>query len=67
LADLAFGDFTGDGKADVFRATGREWQISEGGVGRWRRLNTSAVRLADLAFGDFTGDGKADVFRVRRT
>jgi hypothetical protein len=48
-------------------SSGTEWQISEGGAGRWRRLNTSAVRLADLAFGDFTGDGKADVFRVRRT
>ena len=67
LPDLAFGDFTGDGKTDVFRADGTHWYISEGGTGSWRQLNTSAVRLPDLAFGDFTGDGKTDVFRADGT
>jgi hypothetical protein len=64
---LAFGDFTSDGKTDVFRATGTHWYISEGGVGRWRQINVSRARLPDLAFGDFTGDGKTDVFRADGT
>ena len=63
---LAFADFTGNGKSDVFRADGTHWFISEDGTGKWRQINTSAVRLPDLAFADFTGDGKADVFSTGR-
>ena len=67
VPDLAFGDFTGDGKTDVFRANGTNWFISEGGTGKWKQINTSALRVPDLAFGDFTGDGKTDVFRANGT
>ena len=67
LPDLAFGDFTGDGRTDVFRASGTAWFISEGGTGSWRQINTSSLRLPDLAFGDFTGDGNTDVFRASGT
>jgi hypothetical protein len=49
---------------DVFRAGGTNWFISEGGTGKWKKLNDSRHRLPDLAFGDFTGDGKTDVFRA---
>ncbi|MCC3326163.1 FG-GAP-like repeat-containing protein [Nocardia abscessus] len=67
IEDLAFGDFTGNGKTDVFRADGTNWFISEGGTGKWKEINTSKSRIEDLAFGDFTGNGKTDVFRADGT
>ncbi|MDJ0658159.1 MAG: hypothetical protein QNJ42_01575 [Crocosphaera sp.] len=63
LDELAFGDFNGDGKTDVFHATGSSWQISYGGTTGWQTLNGSGFGLDKLAFGDFNGDGKTDVFR----
>jgi hypothetical protein len=66
LDDLAFGDFTGNGKTDVFRADGTNWFISEDGTRSWRPINTSRVRLPDLALGDFDGDRKTDVFSTGR-
>ncbi|MGK7955955.1 MAG: FG-GAP repeat domain-containing protein, partial [Crocosphaera sp.] len=63
LDQLAFGDFDGDGKTDVFRPTGSSWQISYGGTTGWQTLNGSGFGLDKLAFGDFNGDGKTDVFR----
>ena len=32
LEDAVTGDFDGDGYADVFRATGSEWEMSSGGT-----------------------------------
>jgi serralysin len=66
LRDLAFADFNGDGRTDVFRtnsSTG-QWEVSLSGSGEWQRLQTSNVPLNQLAFGDFNGDGKTDVFRT---
>ncbi|MDG6219783.1 MAG: VCBS repeat-containing protein, partial [Candidatus Thermoplasmatota archaeon] len=62
LTNLAFGDFTGNGKTDVFRTSGESWYISENGIGPWVKINASGASLKDLAFADFTGDGKTDVF-----
>ena len=64
---LMLADFTGNGLADVFRATGSQWNLSDDGVERLRRLNRSTLRLRDLAFGDFSGDGITDVFRANGT
>lgn len=61
-AELAVGDFDGDGSADIFQATGAVWVYSPGGRREWRYLNDSTLRLDRLAFGDFNGDGKMDVF-----
>lgn len=61
-AELAAGDFDGDGLADVFQATGTDWYYSSAGVSEWRHLNQSDRRLADLILADFDGDGITDVF-----
>jgi hypothetical protein len=66
LPSLAFGDFNGDGKTDVFRAQGGAWFVSWGGTSRWEEINTSQHGLPSLAFGDFNGDGKTDVFSTGR-
>jgi len=62
LSELAFGDFDGDGRADVLQTTGSEWQVSYGGEGAWERLNASSYTLDALAVADFDGDGVDDVF-----
>lgn len=66
LADLGFGDFNGDGQADVLRADGTgTWWVSFSGANPWTSLNTQTGNpVTDLAFGDFDGDGKTDAFRT---
>ena len=61
-AELAVGDFDGDGHADVFQATGALWAWSPGGEREWHVLNDSSLRLSRLGFGDFDGNGTTDVF-----
>jgi hypothetical protein len=61
LASLAFGDFDGDGSADVFYANGSAWYVSLGGSSAWRKINTSALTVASLAIADFNGDGRSDI------
>ena len=67
LGTLALGDFDGNGKIDVFNATGSKWQVVTDGTGAWQDLNTSTVTLDQLRFGDFDGDGKTDVFTANGT
>jgi hypothetical protein len=62
VSELGFGDFDGDGKTDVFRATGYRWYISPGGTGRWVAKSLSGTQLPGIGFGDFDGDGRTDVF-----
>ena len=64
IESLAVGDFSGDGKADVFSTTGSSWRVSLGGTSAWQDWNTSSTPLESLAFGDFNGDGKTDVLAV---
>ena len=69
LEGLRFGDFDGDGRTDVFRMSGSQWQFSSAGTGAWQVLFTdpSLTPLDDLRFGDFNGDGRTDVFSVLGT
>ncbi len=64
LGEIAFADFTGNGRSDVFRADGQAWYISEDGTSKWKQINTSARVLGEIAFADFTGNGRSDVFRA---
>jgi hypothetical protein len=63
-ADLAVGDFDGDGIDDVFVGTGAAWYFSSGGQAEWRFLNRMPEHASVLRFGDFDGDGRTDVIAV---
>ncbi|MBP2324928.1 hypothetical protein JOF56_005313 [Kibdelosporangium banguiense] len=63
-SEVGFGDFDGDGKTDVFRATGARWYYSPGGTGRWVPGALAGTTRNNLRFGDFDGDGRSDVFTV---
>lgn len=65
VSEVGFGDFDGDGRTDVFRATGAQWYYSPGGTDPWVRLATSTLRLGDVRLGDFNGDGVTDVLSVQ--
>jgi hypothetical protein len=51
------GDSDGNGRTDVFLATGSEWRVSWDGSSSWLHLNTSGCRADSWRFGDFDGDG----------
>jgi hypothetical protein len=57
------GDFDGDGKDDIFMATGAGWYYSPQGNAEWRFLSTKTETTDTLLIGDFDGDGRADVFK----
>ena len=56
------GDFDGDGKDDLFLATGAAWYFAPAGKAEWRFLNAQTAEIGSLLFGDFDGDGRTDVF-----
>ncbi len=59
---LGVGDFDGDGRQDLFLATGVAWYYAPGGQAEWRLLSATKNDLLDaLRFGDFDGDGRIDV------
>ena len=58
---LAGGDFDGDGKQDLFLATGAAWYYSPQGNAEWRFLNPKIEKIDGFLFGDFDGDGRTDV------
>jgi hypothetical protein len=65
VADLAVGDFDGDGVSDLFFADGGTWWVSYGGNTPFVQvIVASPFRVSDLRFGDFNGDGATDVFGV---
>lgn len=56
------GDFDGDGKDDLFMATGSGWYYSPAGNAEWRFLSAKTETLGSVLLGDFDGDGRTDVF-----
>jgi len=60
FSELEVGDLNGDGKADIFNATGSVWRVSYGGNTGWKTLISTTV--TDVAIGDMNGDGADDVF-----
>ncbi|MCT2582148.1 FG-GAP-like repeat-containing protein [Actinophytocola gossypii] len=62
VSEVGFGDFDGDGRIDVFRATGYRWYYSPAGEGRWVAGAKSGITRQAIRFGDFDGDGRTDVF-----
>jgi hypothetical protein len=58
---LGAGDFDGDGRDDVFLATGQAFYYSSAGLTEWRFLNQSTRRLSGLTLADHDGDGRTDV------
>jgi hypothetical protein len=59
--DLATGNFDGDGRTDVFVATGTAWFFSRGGQGAWEFLHASNKLTRELGFADIDNDGTTDV------
>jgi hypothetical protein len=69
--ELAFGDFNGDGQADVFRSdlSTDTWFYMSAGTGSWISLGpadpTKKIPTKDLRIGNFDGDNaSSDVFRA---
>ena len=60
-AALATGDFDGDGRQDLFLATGAAWYYAPAGLAEWRYLKADRAERGDLLFGDVDGDGRTDV------
>jgi hypothetical protein len=58
---IAAGDFDGDGRTDVFLASGTAWFVSRGGVEPWQFIHASTKRRSDLGFADMNNDGVTDV------
>ena len=59
---LGVGDFDGDGRDDLFLATGAAWYYAPAGNAEWRFLNAKPDGIGTLLFGDFDADGRTDVF-----
>jgi hypothetical protein len=62
-ADLVVGDFNGDGRDDLFMATGAAHYVSLDATGSWQLRGYGTERIAELRFGDFDGDGRTDLLR----
>jgi len=59
---LGVGDFDGDGKDDLFLATGAAWYYAPAGQAEWRFLSAQTDKIDTLRFGDFDGGGRTDAF-----
>ncbi len=61
--ELGAGDFDGDGRDDLFLATGAAFYVSFAGKTTWRFRAAATESLGELRFGDFDGDRRTDVLR----
>jgi hypothetical protein len=64
MASLVFGDFDGDGKADlsVWRGSDTNWYIRRSSDGAVQTISWGTATLKDVPVpGDYDGDGKTDV------
>ena len=57
-------DFDGDGRDDLFLATGVSWWYLSSAKMHWTFLNAHPERLQEVKLGDFNGDHRCDVFTV---
>jgi hypothetical protein len=68
FGNMAFGDFNGDKKTDVFKRDSEgNWYvhyINASNPSFWNLIGSSTTAtMSNMAFADFNGDGKTDVFR----
>ena len=59
--DYGVCDFDGDGKDDLFLATGVSWWFSSAGQFQWTHLNNQKFRRSDVRLGYFDADQRCDV------
>ena len=64
IANLAIGDFNGDGVADVLYPNGTAWGVAWSGKGKLQLQKLSCTRIHNMALGDFDGDKSTDVLRA---
>jgi hypothetical protein len=57
-------DFNGDGKDDLFLATGVNWWYMSGARHQWNFLLSDTTPMDQVAVGDFDGDARCEVFKV---
>jgi hypothetical protein len=57
-------DFDGDGKDDLFLATGASWWFMSAGKMHWTYLSPYTERLSQVRLGDFDGDHRCDVLAI---
>ena len=62
-AQVVMGDFNGDGRVDLMRGDGSNWQVclSTGTSFDCSNWMASSVLTRDVVSGDFNGDGKTDI------
>jgi hypothetical protein len=58
-------DFDGDGRDDLFLATGASWWYMSSARSSWTYLNSHPERINQVALGKFDSDSRCDVFAVR--
>lgn len=57
-------DIDGDGKDDLFLATGASFWFKSAGKMQWTFLSNFTERLKDVRLGDFDGDHRCDVLAI---
>jgi hypothetical protein len=62
--DLRFFDMNGDGKTDIFCATGTRWYVWDGATHAWSNTTGYAQAMGDLRFGRFDDSAGVDVIAM---